>query len=276
MGWEQLDTINVKSFNETEAMIHRASQFLAMLGKHYVANEQDDSNANLVWSESSGRIEGRKIQGEDPFYGALQIDDFSLSLIDDSGSSATVELNSRTKDQIFYWLKFQLLERGMDTGDFDYISHYEVPEHPVDLAAAFVQPEKDIASEWKAQRSNANTVLSRMNEMVGQESEVRIWPHHFDTGVYYPFGESMAIGAGWAIGDSLSPSPYFYIYGWSREGSIDYQTVPELQGGHWHVDDSWQGAIFSHEELLASGSQESTTQQFARTAIDFFKNQFQL
>lgn len=116
-------------------------------------------------------------------------------------------------------------------------------------------------------------ILAGLNEVVGLESDIRIWPHHFDTGTYYSLKDQRAIGAGWAIEDSLCDNPYLYIYGWSGDTSLNYEQVPGLGVGRWLITEGWQGAIVESEELSGRDNQTEALQSFMEEVSTFFKGQ---
>jgi len=119
----------------------------------------------------------------------------------------------------------------------------------------------------------ANQAMSALNQLSGITSEINIWPHHFDTGVYYSIteanGESIqAIGGGLAIADSMIDEPYFYLYGWAKEGTIDYSSAPSNTSGQW-LTEGWQGAVLRASDI----SNIEDTNAFFKEAYEFLFNQ---
>jgi len=76
-------------------------------------------------------------------------------------------------------------------------------------------------------------------------TEIRIWPHHFDTGMLIDLSAqkdmSIGLGLGYAIAVSLSEVPYYYCYGWGK--TIDYSQLSALKNGVW-INTNWKGALF--------------------------------
>lgn len=102
--------------------------------------------------------------------------------------------------------------------------------------------------DWAHWRTIANVALSELTTWSGQTSDVRIWPHHFDTGVYYAQTdterhEKAAIWAGYAVADSLCNEPYFYLSGYWRGQAINFTAAPALSVGEWRNASNWKRAL---------------------------------
>lgn len=93
----------------------------------------------------------------------------------------------------------------------------------------------------------AAAALNALTIRSGRKSGVKTWPHHFDTGVHYAIPdetgiERAAIWAGFAIADTVSSEPYFYLSDYARRQSIDFNGANGLTTGQWLVAPGWQGA----------------------------------
>lgn len=269
--YQQLPVFNPSKLNILEAHIHHVAQFLAMFGSNYVQNEPDDSHTNLAFEFHSSSIYSRG-QYEMSIRVVLQLLEWKIIIEAESGIHA-LKLANKTKDSIYKWLKIKLLEVGLNSELLKYISHYKIPSHPFDKGDHLPKPDQDTLNIWLIMRSNANLLLSELNTMVGVHSEIRIWPHHFDTGVYYPLTADTAIGAGWAIADSICNNPYFYIYGWNKNRKLNYSAIPKLKAGHWVVTKEWQGAIIESVDLSQEENQYERLHSFFQDTAGFFLSQ---
>jgi len=261
---------NKSLLNATEVYIHHASQFLAMVGESYLEDQPDDSNTNISFDSESSSVQSRAV-GD--FQVKLNVPDWRLEVMNAGVLQNSYQLAGKLKDELFEWLKQEISTAGLDAEKLKYIDHYEVAEHEVDVGQPFQELNIDLVNSWLTMRTNANKILSDLNEIVGVNSDVRIWPHHFDTGTYYELGEKKAIGAGWAIADTLCDNPYLYIYGWDGNKKLDYSEVPDLAIGKWIVTEGWQGAVIESVELSASSDQYSATNSFMRDVVSFLKKQ---
>ncbi len=259
--------------NYCEEYIHRAAQFLAMLGKNYVEQQEDDSNANVGFETKSSRLLSREVAGDKPFSLALNVPDWKLEILVNGKVNDEIPLTGNKKEDLFNWLRDQIIQRGLNGEQLKYIDHYDVPDHLIDHGHAFPEVIPTTVDKWIIMRANAQVLLEDLNKLVGIKSEIRIWPHHFDTGIYYPLGDQQAIGAGWAIADTLCDNPYLYIYAWDGNGTIDYSGVPELEHGKWIITDGWQGAVLESTELVTVEKQFEAAKSFLKATSKFLKDQ---
>ncbi|MEQ9403504.1 MAG: hypothetical protein RIM99_07965 [Cyclobacteriaceae bacterium] len=256
--------------NFCEEYIHRACQFPAMVGKNYLEDEPDDSNANLGFDAEESKIKGRDAGG---FSLDVDVTDWKLVCNRNGSVQSFVNLVNKDKNAVFEWVRDNLIDAGFDGTKLKFIDHYEIPDHPIEHGKVFPELDSTLINTWLIMRSNANVMLKELNGIVGIDSEIRIWPHHFDTGTYYAWDEKRAIGAGWAMADSLCDNPYLYIYGWNGEASVDYSSAPELKIGKWIVTDNWQGAVVESEELSLNEEQYEQATKFMKSVTAFLKPQ---
>lgn len=270
---------------QAEKMIHKATQLLAWTTHHYKVTQPDDSQNNLSWDPKKRSILSRVIEnGEQPFALGLRVDDLQLQFWDAKG---------QVKEQFPVagkpiWATFsELMEHlqgwGLKLPADTFRMHYELPEwmydeSPVLLAAP------NVVAEWVEQRTLANEELAAVNAYFSSPSEIRIWPHHFDTGGYYPVGSdpqgntNRSVGTGWAVADAMVEEPYFYIYGWHKEQAFNWKEVPLLEdiGGKWMVpEEGWQGAVLPNSALQKLEKQEKSerVRQFFQRTIPFYQAQ---
>lgn len=111
--------------------------------------------------------------------------------------------------------------------------------------------------QWAEWRTITTNQLRALNEWSGLTSEIRIWPHHFDTGIYYAQNdahgqEKTAIWAGYALADSISDEPYFYLSGYKRDEQINLLEAPPLSTGEWRQTSDWTGALLSISQVTTN------------------------
>jgi len=99
------------------------------------------------------------------------------------------------------------------------------------------------------------------------KSSIRVWPHHFDTGIYEQLPNSdIYIGLGLAIPDIVNPEHYLYVSGYKNGKNIETTSFKKLEIGEWRSE-AFKGAIIPAETLI-----ESEAVQFFQEAINQFKN----
>jgi hypothetical protein len=258
------------TFNRNETLIHHVSQFLAMAGKNYLPDEPDDSNTNLGLED--GRITSRVIQADEPFQVAIELRQWLLCIINITGGIVTsIAITGKTRSELFHWLKNKFNERGLDGDQLKYIDHYEIPGYPTEDQQPHESIDNDAAELWTLMRNNAVVLMNELNDLINIQSEIRIWPHHFDTGVYYPLSDDKAIGAGWAMADGLVDNPYLYIYGWKKDEQLDYSGIPSTTIGSWIIREGWEGFTISAEQIAASTNQYEDIIDSIKTSLKFYK-----
>ena len=191
-----------------------------------MATQTDDSQANIIWNSDQARLEGHPFEhmGQQLRL-VIDLPTFSLQFLDESDKPIdTFYADNKTPTQATDWW-----QTVMHTWGFNPTKplNYQLETAPVALDTQYSRPAKQ--SEWADWRTIANQKLAELNQLSGRTSDIRIWPHHFDTGVYYSIPdeqgkEQAAIWAGYAIADAVSPEPYFYLSGYNKQHPIDFTT----------------------------------------------------
>ncbi len=259
---------------QATAYLHHAAQFVAIVGKNLVHQEDDDSNANMGWEESTGSLTGHWVTGSTSFRLVLNVPEYALWFQDRDGKTMVeCTLSGKLKAEIMEWLKSHTSVLGVDNERLKYIDHYEIPVHPVDEGEAFKDIPVKVRKDWAAIYGNAAIGLSEVASNIQPGASVRIWPHHFDLGCYFPLDPDggKAIGAGLAIPDTVEDDFYFYVYGWSADHEIAYSGLPRFDAGRWHTD-IWKGAALPVMDLsgLAVSDQISAVQEFFNKSTGYF------
>lgn len=250
--------VSVKLYNQGEQQLHKAAQLLALTGDNLLATLPDESQSTLNVNPLVNRLEGRKFSIKGLTY-ILSIDlaEFSLELLDDQQGILRTKsfINSTYNEMEIAWRQW-FKDLGVEQELSNTLGYELSPK--LQSLQTFKELSKGFVDVWYGMRLSAVQSLNELTQMVGIDSEINIWPHHFDTGTYYAFNEpsnksSFAIGAGLAVADELLNEPYYYIYGYSSDGRILYDKLPPLSDGKW-LTDSWKGAILSLSELESPDS----------------------
>ena len=235
----------VHDINQTDQTLHSLAQLLALTAMQWLPARPDDSHTNLIWNSHKNRLEGQPFtcKGQQIRL-IIDMDAFALNFIDDRDNVlASFSPANRTPAHAMAWWKSQMQAWGIaEIRGLNYqLANDSVPaetvyEHPSGLA------------DWAYWRTMANETLHTLTAWSGRNSEVRVWPHHFDTGVYYSLiddsgQERAAIWAGYAIADSVCAEPYYYLSGYSRSQVVDMGQAPALKMGEWRNGPDWKGAL---------------------------------
>lgn len=232
------------AYNNTDQQLHLLSQPIAKANRTYVASKPDDSHTNLNFNAETGRIEGRWIEaGDEKIMLTLNLDLLQYEWLNIAGTCIqSLSAEGKTLSEVENELAGQLKDLGLDPEGFTDKLHFEIPEYS--FADESIKPiGKEEMSEWKSYRRLANELCTLVLKDIQGESEIRIWPHHFDTGIYVKLENSIGLGLGLAMEDSMAGAPYFYMSGYSENGSLNYNNLPELTSARWEIGEYWQGAI---------------------------------
>ncbi len=261
----------IDKLNEADRVVHSLAQLLALTGTNLLPAQPDDSQANLNWNAEQQQLEGRLFEHNgQPVRLVVDLPSGSLHVLTaDNQSVASFIIDGKTPDQARAWWKGVLQGWGLPT---DKPLSYQLDHESISAQTPYAWP-ADL-TPWVEWRTLANETLQTINEYTSRFSEVRIWPHHFDTGVYYSFPdeigkEQAAIWAGYAIADVLSPEPYFYLAGYDTRKPVDFGIATKLGVGNWLVTPDWKGAFLSVSEAATS----ERIDQFFRESYDWLVGQ---
>lgn len=238
--------------------IHIAAQYLAAAGISFLDKKEDDSHNNIGFSVEHQYMTTRPLNDAGDHF-ALSLQDFSLRWIN-SSSTLNYSLNNREHHEILRWIHNVLKPLGL-SGKYRYEFHYSLPYELTENFILEASPES-LKKEIRL-RSSAQLVLREVLQQHSMNSEIRIWPHHFDTGAYaeLPEQQGLAIGMGMAIPDTVLDGYYFYLSGYHGNEKVDTRSFEPLTKGKW-IFQEFQGAVMKADEVS-----EIEAQLFFREAI---------
>ena len=257
---------------KTDEHIHQLCQTIAKVNRTFVPKQDDDSHTNLYFNDMDARIVGRQVATK---LGSLV---FSLNLHSyefewlDLGKNAiqSFDIDGKTIAQFEDEIAHKLSDLGLDSKGFKDELHFEISDYSF-KKEAFNCPDDDAMEEWMAYRSMGNQVCTLLAGHANINAEVRIWPHHFDTGVYFELPNGTGIGFGLAMSDSILNAPYLYMTAYPKNGDINYNEAPDLSVGQWHTSPNFSGALLNCniplEEL------QELFPEYLLTAYQWFANQ---
>lgn len=241
------------------SQVHLAAQYLAAAGISFLEKEQDDSHTNLAFDVEEGSLYSRPLNEQED---QLVFDYERFSLEWKSGiKAASFSLDGAQHSVIVAWIRNMASQSGINK-IYRYEFHYDL-SYSIDEEYTFKLNDAKALKEMKALRALAHLSIEEFLKRQGLEAEIRIWPHHFDTGAYFVWDEArkLAIGLGLAIPDALCDEFYFYISGYSNNTGIDPKNFDPLNIGEW-ISDGFKGAI-----LPRSKAKENSIHDFFSTAF---------
>ena len=241
----------MQAYNHIDQHIHQLSQIITKANRTFVPKQADDSHTNLYFDSIDRRVYGRWINGEKGnIILALNLQSFSFEWINDALKVIqTHSIQDKTSSEIEQSIADVLPELGLEETDFRNELHFEITKYSF-LNEPFSKFEAKDLTQWEHYRSVANQACFELLGLLQATSEIRIWPHHFDTGIYVEPNKKVGLGFGLAMEDSMVGNPYLYCSGNGLNGHvIDYNSVPELTIGQWIINDHWKGAVLPLPDL---------------------------
>lgn len=260
MNWKKLTLAFNKELKDSLQQQHHAAQFIALVGRHLIAQKSDDSNTNMEYISNGMMLLGNPLPNG--LRVALQLTNLEIGILDkDNDLLNVVELDGKTKKEAFTELKETLSELEVDVTGFKNELHYKIPEHDLDNDASFKVKDEEFFIENAIARHNAEIVINEVVKDFEKSEAVKIWPHHFDTGSFISVSQNekeeptQSIGIGLAIPDSMVNEPYYYLSFWSEEALKDIDKLKTLEAGEWKIPD-WNGAVLKLSDILLQDSAE--------------------
>ena len=244
-------------------MIHLAAQYLAAAGISFIAEREDDSHTNLGYSIDEKSFETWPLNDSGSKL-SFDLARFELNWISRS-ESRSLTLDGCSHTQVLEWISATCSAIKINK-PYTYKFHYELP-YPISDDYVF-KTDREVLNREIRLRSLAQTVLSQFlfqNQLI---SDIRTWPHHFDTGIFFHLtaNNEISIGMGLAIPDSVVDDHYFYASGYKGHDGLDTTGFAALAHGKW-MQEGFKGAV-----LPASESDERTVIEFLNSAMEAYSN----
>ncbi len=267
--------MDISTYVTLDRWLHTLAQPLARLNRAYLPAKKDDSHTNLSFDPVLNRLYGRWLTlPHTEAIVALEIDTLTYRFFDKQLQSLhSIFAAGKTPAEIDTAFSAYLATLKMEVSAYTQPMHYDIPQYfPPDQTVS--APEKDQVELWCYIRGLANIACSDLLTYLQRESEIRIWPHHFDTGVYVQVLPNFGLGFGFAMADNLLNEPYFYFAAYSSE-DIAYRDLPDLSAGRWIIGAQWKGAAIPMSALSQNLNDIHLTRDFIRTVGGWYlsKNQ---
>jgi hypothetical protein len=224
-----------------EKQMHFSSQYLAAAGISFVEKQEDDSHTNLGFNTEKGFIYTRELSDN----GDQLILNYNTFSLDWKGVTKTtsIYLNGKTHKEVIDWIS-NVAQKTIGKS-YEYAFHYDLP-YAISDDFTFELKDANRLNQLLENRKLAYSVIEEFLTTNNLKSEIRVWPHHFDTGAFIIFDNDsgISIGLGFAIPDTVSQDHYFYIGGYKGHDEIDTSNFTKLTDGQWN-NEGFIGAILS-------------------------------
>ncbi len=248
---------------DTASQIHMASQYLAMAGKSFLEPKNDDSHTNVGFFTEDNTLRTWKLDNSGTYL-AFRFNDFSLQW-GISDSKIIFGLDGKNHNEIISWIS-KMAAASKFKNAYNYDLHYKLPYSQLGNFKFGFSDTSEL-NQLLELRILAQNVLKEFLNSKKIESDIRIWPHHFDTGAFFQLndGSEKSIGLGMAIPDSVCDKHYFYISGYTGHDAIDTTGFKGLTYGEWR-NNGFNGAI-----LNASAINKEDAINFFTEALKVYK-----
>lgn len=239
----------IQLYNQTDRQLHFLSQIIAKANRTFIPAKKDDSHTNLYFDNIGSKIIGRWIKTENSkLLFSLNLNSLNFELLDEAFNVKTsIPTISKLLPEIENELENAMVEIGLKPEGFKTKLHYEIPEY--DFVKKPVEAANPVGlKNWKETRTLANEACTALLGYAQLEGEIRIWPHHFDTGIYFKPKNKLGVGFGLAMQDEMAKAPYFYIAAYPKGIDIDYKNLPQGPW-KWEIGEYWKGAYLTLKEL---------------------------
>ncbi len=231
-------THHISIMHQTDSQLHFASQYLASFGIQYITKREDDSHTNLEWNPEDHTLSSRKNRSGQ--FLTLHVSDLALEWVTDV-QRYRLDLIGHSHGEICVWLHHIALRCGLE--EYDFYLHYTLDSGKLRPDHVYDDYSSERAQKLITYRNSAQEVCEAIREHFNLDTEVRVWPHHFDTGGYSTLpGSDISIGFGMAVSDAEVSDHYFYVAGYHDGQSVDTEGLGKLDHGEWN-EGEFKGAI---------------------------------
>ncbi len=247
-----------------EQIMHRAAQYLATAAISFLDKKEDDSHTNLGWNDAILGMETHPLNESGDTL-ALNYNSFSLQWRQGEAILHSFALEGKTHREVIDWISEVSQQQGMKK-PYHYVLHYELPYPTImdDYTYSIENPER--LEELIQNRTRVNHALINTLVANGLSSDVRIWPHHFDSGGFVMANDVLGIGLGMAVPDTMIPDFYLYVSGYHGHDFVETASFKPLKVGRVYSD-GWKGIA-----LPVQGLSEDSMLSFFNEAISCYLN----
>ncbi len=245
--------------------MHLAAQYLAAAAISFLEKKEDDSHTNLGFSATEGSMSTHPLNKEGDTL-SLNYQRFTLEW-NSKNSKSSLRLDGTTHSEILKWIGKTAVVANIDK-PYRYDLHYDLPYAAITNDFTFKLHDVGRLCELTNFRILAQLTLEAFLENQQLNSDIRVWPHHFDIGAFASLKNKaeLSVGIGLAIPDTMIDDYYFYISAYKGHDGMSTAGFKSLTHGKWY-NDGFKGAV-----LPVTGIDEITASTFFEEALDAYLN----
>ena len=266
----------MKEYNKVDQQLHLLCQVIGKANRTFVPDKADESHTNLYFDPWGNKLLGRWIQsGSGTVLFGLDLNTLQFEVLNSSRNQIlSVSSIGKTMEEIEKEIETLLPKAGLDPTGFRASLPHEIPAYSFRKhAVKAIEPQA--LDQWKYLRKLANQSCYDFLGYAQAISEVRIWPEHFDTGVYIEYAGNIGIGFGLAMEDNMAGEPYFYLAGYPKNEALNFENLPKSPTWKWELGEHWKGAILpvSVLEKASYAQTEKILSEYFMKTFDWYVNQ---
>lgn len=231
--------------------IHIAAQYLATTGINFLTKKTDDSHTNVGFNSEKGYLETWPLNDKGYKLG-LDYAEFALHWLINDENEQVISLDGKTHQEVVQWIAgvTEVLDKKTP---YSYQLHYDLPYEKISDDFVFQKPSSEELNALLEVRIIAQYALEGIVKELDLDTDIRIWPHHFDTGGYVVLDatKNLSVGFGMAIPDYVVDDFYLYISGYNNNGGIDTTSFKKLALGTWK-NEGFKGAVAPMKDMNAA------------------------
>lgn len=240
----------MQEYIKTDQQLHWLAQLIAKVNRTYVPKRDDDGHTNMFFDSIASRILGRWIEaGKNQVIFSLNIQYQRFEFIDKSAKVLhNIPVFHKSMEEMEHETAVFLKSLNLDTKQFYEPLHFEIPDYGIKKLNPDSVSSQGV-NNWMFYRTIAAHSAQSFLGHLQTDGEIRIWPHHFDTGVYTMVTPDLGIGYGLAMKDDMVGEPYFYLAGYNSHQPIQYENMNQLTTGKWKTGPDWHGAVLAFSAI---------------------------
>ena len=265
----------MEEYIKLDQLLHQLCQVHALITSNLVKEQEDYSHTNLGFDALGRRILSRWIStNHQKVCLSLNLEKFTFEWLSDSFDLIKeIEIVGKYFGQLQNEVQSSLTEIGFVEKELTVGLKYEIQDYPF-KGNSIDHPETESLDEWIRIRSLANFACNLFLKFLNSDAEVRIWPHHFDTGFYLEIANKLGVGFGLAMKDNLIGSPYFYLSGYPLSGDLQMKNLPSLENGHWEKG-NWKGAVLTLRQFyFREQDKQDIIHRFLKSAFAWHRKNY--
>ncbi|AXT19127.1 hypothetical protein D7030_14115 [Flavobacteriaceae bacterium AU392] len=218
--------------------MHLAAQYLATAGISFIEKRDDDSHTNLGWVSNLASLQTHPLNSTGDVL-SLNYNSFSLEWLVNNTVTNHFSLHKKTHKNIVEWISKTSEEHGI-TIPYAYKLHYDLPYKAITDDYVFELKNRNELDVLISYRTLAQQAIEFTLKNYNLITDIRIWPHHFDTGSFFVDSNGIGIGVGMAIPDNMINDFYLYVSGYKGHDNIELSNTKEIKYGRYY-NNEWKG-----------------------------------